>query len=247
MSKPTAYKTIIPHAFILIVGLLAFLFIHSGYQFMLKNNFATFELFDQISKDIVGYFYLIQKLLLPVELSIDPQINDNWNIILAIKAFVIALMLAVSWYYRKKAPWLMLSIFWFFIILVPNLSFIPRHDIINERHAYLASVGLFLIFVKWLLKLPRHYHKVVMIIIVLIFSWQTRQRNLDYSSEISLWKVETKTYPRNSRAWQNLGYAYQINGQIEYAKSCYYKSLSIEATEITRNNLKQLTSPIILK
>jgi Flp pilus assembly protein TadD len=69
-------------------------------------------------------------------------------------------------------------------------------------------------------------------------------RNRDYASEIALWEATTHTSPGKARAWNNLGYAWQLAGDSERAAMAYAHALALEPGEYkARVNLELLRRP----
>ena len=66
-------------------------------------------------------------------------------------------------------------------------------------------------------------------------------RNWDYENEITLWQASVRQAPNNTRAWNNLGYAYKLNKQNDKAKLAFENALKIDANNYKAFiNLQQL-------
>ncbi len=55
---------------------------------------------------------------------------------------------------------------------------------------------------------------------------QTMRRNLDYRSELALWQATVAASPGKARPWTNLGYARQLQGDLDGAAAAYRCALA---------------------
>ena len=77
--------------------------------------------------------------------------------------------------------------------------------------------------------------------LAIVLGGYTIARNRVYYSEIALWEDTVVKSPQNPRAFNNLGYAYFLEGRKEEARNAYRRALQIDPTfEYARNNLKML-------
>ena len=115
------------------------------------------------------------------------------------------------------APWQRLiafGIFWFFLALAVESSFIPIIDVIFEHRVYLPSAGFFIAAaaaMEWLRLSLRGRQSLVWVtaaVVVLVLAVATVRRNQVWQNEISLWSDVCAKSPNNPRPWNNLGYAY---------------------------------------
>src|SRR4030065_1602791 len=79
-------------------------------------------------------------------LTIDPELPvlTAWTPLLATEAALLLALVAMGVAIRRKFPRPGFGILWFFLHLLPTNSIVPRLDIANERHLYLAACGIFL-------------------------------------------------------------------------------------------------------
>jgi len=117
------------------------------------------------------------------------------------------------------------------LLLVHTL--LPRVDVINERHAYLANVGLCLAIGS----LVRGLKPWLWLLVAVLAALSVR-RNLDYESEVALWQSIVRSAPSNPRAHNNLGVAYELERQLIRARVEYAEALKLEPRYIAaRENL----------
>ncbi len=78
-------------------------------------------------------------------------------------------------------------------------------------------------------KLPalRWVELLVVIAAVLIYGWDTYQRNLVWKDDLTLWSDVVKKSPAKARTYDHLGLAYHRVGDMDNAILQYKKSLSL--------------------
>ena len=162
-----------------------------------------------------------------------------------IVALVLAALLAAGIFALKKRSPAGFGILWFFLHLVPTNSVIPRLDVANERQLYLASWGLFLAAATGLDLLPEkrdaRWKTAAAVVLIAALGMFTVFRNTVYRSEVALWEDTVRKSPAKARAWNNLGYAYDLAGRIPDAEAAYLGALRIDpGYALARGNLKVL-------
>jgi len=111
------------------------------------------------------------------------------------------------------------GIFWFFITLSVESSFIVIKHVIFEHRMYLPSFGFFLICSVIMARLFRSPQKcvVTVCVIALTLSFLTYKRNYVWSDDIAMWQDVINKSPRESRGYMNMGIAYSQRAQWETA------------------------------
>ncbi len=206
---------------------------------------------DNALSQLNGISYLLSRLLFAHRLNIDPDLPvlARWSPVLAAQAALLASLLLSGIVCLRRRPQTGFGLLWFFLQLLPTNSFIPRLDVANERHLYLAAWGLFLLLGKLLAtgwnmgpdqrKWPRFAVAAVLVVAALL----TVARNHDYRSEIALWERTARLSPGKPRVHNNLGYAYQQAGELEQARRSYDTTLRLDpAFSKARGNLAALAS-----
>jgi tetratricopeptide (TPR) repeat protein len=124
---------------------------------------------------------------------------------------------------------------------------IPRLDVINERHFYLAGVGVFLAAGLEIALLCRRFsigRKIFPIIAGAVFATLlcfTMLRNNDYRSERALWESTVRFSSHKSRVYNNLGYAYESEGRRLEARTAFAAALKIDpGNKIAQNNMQHI-------
>ncbi len=124
------------------------------------------------------------------------------------------------------------GVIWFFVTLLPVCHIFPHHELLAEHYLYLPSFGFCLLagyLVDRLLKETPYRFPVYgcCILVALLFSLRTADRNRDWKDGLSLWGKTVKTVPRCARARNNLGFEYDTRGRTGEAVVEYEKALSI--------------------
>ncbi len=206
---------------------------------------------DNALSQVNGITYLLSRLLFAHRLNIDPDLPvlTRWSPVLAAQAALLASSLAVGILCLRRRPHLAFGLLWFFLQLLPTNSVIPRLDIANERHLYLAAWGLFLPLGEALGTAWRtgpggvRWPRIAVAAALAAAALLTVARNHDYRSEIALWERTAVSSPGKARVHNNLGYAYQLGGEPEMAARSYEKALRLDPQFAkARGNLAALAS-----
>jgi hypothetical protein len=212
------------------------------YDALGRRSFAAAVAFE-----VQGLSYVLTRLVLIFRLCIDPGLGQRapagFFVACAGGAILGCLLLMLS--QVRARPLVAFGAAWFGIELVlPNLC-LPRTDVMNERHLYLANVGVFLaggaLWAELGSKLPGRIQKLGVATVTLtltVLGIATFLRNLDYESEVRLWESTTLRAPRNPRAQNNLGVAYEKAGRPRDALTAYAHALELEPRYLqARQNL----------
>jgi hypothetical protein len=117
-------------------------------------------------------------------------------------------------YYRPIS----FGIFWFFITLSVESSFIPIVDVLFEHRIYLPLVGVFIGITTGVLIAANRLRleRIViplLVLITLVLSGVTYARNAIWKDELSLWRDVVEKSPNKARPHTTLGLAYRSQGQ----------------------------------
>lgn len=167
----------------------------------------------------------IKLMFLPVNLCADyltfPIIKGLDDISLYAIIAVVIIMFSSAVYFFKKLRLVSFGILWFFISLLPVSNIIlPVRIIMAERFLYMPVIGIALSFssVTYLLsvkfrkkKILSYANNLLMVLIVLILSALTYERNFIWKDDITFNEGILKVYPDNPRAHWNLAFEYLKN------------------------------------
>lgn len=204
-----------------------------GYDRFFHYSLSTRGLEAQVLGQTAAHAHLLLHSLLGLGTNLDPALSvpAGWGVDQVAAVLFIAGAIGVAVVSRRRLPWLGFSIAWYLLQLAPSNSLLPRFDLANDRHLYLATVGAAFAFVGLLQSPPlRRAAPVLLVATALLLATATYRRNLDYRSELALWQATAQASPGKARAWANLGWARQEAGDIEGARAAYECALALQPT-----------------
>jgi len=207
-----------------------------------------------IDKPIRGTYYFLTQLrvmltyvrlvFIPLNQNIDydyPIIKTVFSpsLLLSISILLIILIIAVRMFHRYRLS--SFGILYFFLALLPESSLIPLKDAIFEHRLYLPIFGygifvtsLFLYLLQsWMLpnynleRWRRSFVIIIPLIIIILYSVLSYNRNLVWKDELALWDDAVKKSPKKARPYQGRGKAYHEKGEIDRAISDYNRAIEI--------------------
>lgn len=202
-------------------------------------SLTTRPLGDNLISQSAAVLYLLKQVVWPFALNTDPLLPkfQEWQPFWIVCGLLAAGLLAVTtwlWRQRGETRWAGFGLLWFLLHLAPTNSLLPRLDLANERHLYLADIGLCLIVARLLEFGTRPRLRAgIAIALLLGLAWLTHARNQVYRDEITFWRDVTAKSPANSRAHNNLGYALANAGQPAAALAAYDRALSLAPDDVT--------------
>ena len=242
MSRKPALRSTWPAWLLGLAGMIVLLGIEH-YRELIANSLETRGLVENLFTQAEGIYYLITRPLLGLHINIDPDIPVHlvFSDKLTWKVLWPLLLMGLAASQMRRRPWLALGIFWFFLHLLPTNSVLARFDVANDRQLYLAMLGPIFILAVMLQKLSAPIRLPAFLALVLILASTTYSRNDDYRDEISLWLATTRDSPNKPRAWNNLGYAYQLANDKNKAIAAYQRALALDPDySRARTNLDQV-------
>jgi len=194
---------------------------------------ATTYLFTQFR----AWIYYIRLFFWPSPLIADYP-GFGWSrsvadprVLLSLAAILAILVLA--WRSRKENAPLSFFLCWYFLLLLPEASFIPLFDAVNGYRAYPAYAGLAAVtlllsikataFLRKKLKIAvndrrlRATYAAALAIAMVALGATTIARNRDWKDGVTLWSDIAAKDPTNGRAYANLAIASIRKGDYEKA------------------------------
>jgi tetratricopeptide (TPR) repeat protein len=128
------------------------------------------------------------------------------------------------------------GIFWFFITLSVESSFIPIRDVIFEYRVYLPSVGATMaVAAGAAIALHRLRDRRLMVaatalivIVPLVLTAAAYRRNAVWQSYVTLWEDVVRKAPGNVRGHYNTGVAYEDRGLMDKAIERYRSAIRLK-------------------
>jgi tetratricopeptide (TPR) repeat protein len=225
---------------------LLLLIMHPRYFALLYDVIGRRSLLDSARYQLLGLEYLGARLLLLAPLCIDPGLwlqKPSWLLAGVTLALLGALVAWAAWRRKRVA---LFGLGWCVLHALLPFLILPRVEVINERHFYAASSGLFLaagatwsaLSARW----ARPLRVALPATLGLLLGALTLQRNLDYRSELELWQSTVAAAPNNPRAHNNLGVAYELAGRLAEARNSYARALILAPRyHAARDNLTRST------
>ncbi len=182
-----------------------------------------------LSQPAVVVFYYLHKILFPINLNVDPDIEVVTNLFSF--SFIVSMMLIafIAYYLWKQKAWRFYIFFlsWFFIILSPSSSIVTLHDLAAEHRVYLALPGVVFILSYGIFDTLKNQKSCVFILcgLTLILGTLNIERNRVWKNELTLWSDSYKKSPDKLRPLINLARAHSIEGNKEDAVRYYEEAL----------------------
>jgi len=245
-----AFRRQAVHWMLLVIILVAFL-LHLKYEQLFEFSFELRGIKENLLSQFNGLGYLLSRLVAVNSLNIDPDIPvfSAWTPSIIIKAILISSLLILSLITYRTKKWISFGILWLFLQLLPTNSIVPRLDIANERHMYLPAWGIFLIVAIGVEKLRTGYYEqrrlfhACILALLIVMGYFTWARNNIYRSEVALWEDTILRSPNKARCYNNLGFAYALEGRYEKAKEAYMRASDLDPDfRLAKNNLRKVES-----
>lgn len=234
----TQIKRLLWPSFIVIILTCILLVYFSYYQKLLIFSLQSRSFNQQLLAQSIAYPYFVS-VIFSLQANIDPDLitpskwqTQHWltlSLLLSIGVFSL-------WRVCKYRCWWAGAMLWFLCCLMPSNSIIPRLDIANDRHLYLALWSVASIVVISVYQLLPRTHIVVLSLSIFVLAWFTLVRNMDYQSEVALWLRTTEQSPNKSRVWNNLGVACQQQANIECAEYAFLTAVKLDPNNLTAAN-----------
>jgi tetratricopeptide (TPR) repeat protein len=206
------------------------------YQEMLEASLALRPFAEQLHLQAAAIARHAGVLILALPPNIDPQLPA----VPPVAGLAILAAIAVGFALLRIQPWYALALLWFFLHLAPTNSLLARADPVNDRQLYLASIGPLALAGFAVALLPR-WRAAAIVAAAAFLGAATIARNQDYRSEVALWSDTVRKSPGSARAFNNLGYALQLEGRRAEARRAYEKALELDPELVqARINLKAL-------
>ena len=237
MSRAWVKKRLLPMAAVgVLLVIIGVFYLGTDPLTLIKSSYRIrdFTLIERVLTEFrVVVFYISQvflphpsRLNLEHHFSVSTSMFDPFTTILSLllllSLFTAGIMLA------RKQRILSFAIFWFLGNLLIESSVIGL-EIIFEHRTYLPSMFIILavaVLADRLLQEAR-LKKAVLVLVVIMFSIWTFQRNMVWQDELTLAKDSALKSPDKPRAQMNLGRAFEAVGDYENSVRHYEKAISL--------------------
>ena len=174
---------------------------------------------------------------LPTRLSADtywPIVEDPFDARVLIGVTFVVAALAAAWAAsrRRETRPIAFGILWFFIALLPTSSLVPLWEPMNDHRMYFPFIGLALavvwaggLAVRRLAPSIQPFAAAAAVTILVAMAYGTRQRNVVWRTEESLWLDATIKSPDNGRGLMNYGVIQMTKGNLPLAREYFDRAL----------------------
>jgi tetratricopeptide (TPR) repeat protein len=136
--------------------------------------------------------------------------------------------------FNQNSTLLKCAFFWALVTVLPTSSIIPLKQIATEHRTYLPgigiSMGMGILFLRTI-TLSRLLYPTLLIFLV-IYSFLTMKRGLDYRSEIKIWEDTARKSPYKSMVHNNLGTAYLFKEELKEAQQSFAVSSALSPSDV---------------
>jgi Tfp pilus assembly protein PilF len=180
---------------------------------------------------LITYLRLV---ILPINQNLDydyPVAHTFFNVQTMTSLLLLLAMAAAGIKLFAKHRLIAFAIFWFFLTLSIESSFIPIRDIIFEHRLYLPmaglSVSIVIMLYHFLWRKNARLFYTVMVIILFFCAMLTYARNNVWQDEVTLWHDTIEKSPRKVRPYNNRGRAYGNRGEYDKAMNDFKRAIEI--------------------
>jgi hypothetical protein len=130
------------------------------------------------------------------------------------------------WGTLARRSWTAGGLLWFFLLLAPTNSLMPRLDVASDRHLYPALIGL--AWVAGALCSNMRRGQALLWLLLPLLAIALLIRNEDYRSATALWARTAAQSPGKSRVWNNLGMACRQEGRPDCARAAFSEAWRLD-------------------
>jgi hypothetical protein len=190
-------------------------------------------LVDAVVHQLEGVAWVASRVVAVHRLSIDPGLGLQPVSAPAVAAggLVVAALAFTALGAARRQPVVAFGAAWILVHLFVPWVLLPRVDVLNERHAYVALAGAapaVATAVGGALARAPGRGGLTIAILALLLGAATARRNHDYRSERALWEATVRASPGNPRAHHNLGAVHEREGRLDAARASYAAALERE-------------------
>ena len=204
-----------------------------SYRPLFLSKYSPFERLITTPKIILSY---LNTLIFPFNLHMERTLNVSKSLIepvTLLSLLTLVLIIFSIFYLKRRHKLISFGLAWFIVALLPLLGLVPLNATIADHWLYVPSLGFFLSLTVIL----KRRQNVALIIICLIFSLITINRNTDWKDEFTFFTRTLAKNPASALAHNNLGALYARQNNYDLAKKEYIIAIEVdpEYTEAINN------------
>jgi tetratricopeptide (TPR) repeat protein len=176
----------------------------------------------------------VRMFFLPYGQNVDPDVHVSAGLtdVAAIAGLVAWVAIAIAaWIYRKRFPLASFGVLVFLLLIAPTSSIVPIRDVLAERRVYLPFLGLILICLEGLRRVPMTQSVTVGAVALLACTVLTYRRSAVWGSPLELWEDSVAKSPNKVRPRFHLAFAQYQAGNCQQAAATYEIAATIEPPE----------------
>jgi tetratricopeptide (TPR) repeat protein len=178
-------------------------------------------------------FVYLGQFLLPVHLDVDWDFPISRTIfdrgaIFGLVALIA--LVALAWRYRRRFPLATYGFLAYLLLMAPTSSILPIADPVADRRLYISMIGLLLIVVDLLARVPVAPKQLATAcaIVLLACAWATRAHAAIWSNPVTLWQNTVLKSPNKRRVHFQLASSYYDAGRCDLAIPEYRRTAELE-------------------
>ena len=201
-----------------------------------KANLSIGALTESFIRNIPVYFQMVQKLVLPVNLSLLSTPQDHNYLLLA----VALLLLAALFYFSRNVSYkkVLFGFLWFNAFLLP--TFLVHILTGFEHRVYLPFIGFLIMLLEtdFLKDLKlRHSYRLYTSVAFLVLLFAINLNHVKaFSNGFEFWKTASDSSPHSSLAKLNYGARLTEQGKLPEALQVYLEGININPLEPKLHN-----------
>lgn len=132
----------------------------------------------------------------------------------------------LAFFSRKRSPLVLFGVCWFFITVAIESTFFPL-DPIYEHRLYLPMVGVAIVGIEFMRRLPARPVRFAAVALLLVFSVMTVQRNAQWGDPIGFWEDNVARVSHSYRPKDHLAVEYFKAKRYEEALALWQEAIRI--------------------
>ncbi|MGO4880830.1 MAG: hypothetical protein ACLP59_08415 [Bryobacteraceae bacterium] len=196
-------------------------------------NLPEFTWYQYFFTECRAFYVYLRLLVFPAGQNLDWQFAASHNILDHGAIFGLAAILLLAGaaiYFRRRYPLISYGFLTYLLLMAPTSSFVPIRDPIAERRLYLPMIGILLVVIGALARLPVDRRKLAAAlgVVVVVLAVVTYQRNQLWGSDIALWEDSASKSTGKQRPHLHLAHTYYTYGRCTDAIREYAEAARIE-------------------
>ncbi len=211
-----------------------------------NSNFKSYSTAQTLSTIPLVIWKYIGLLLFPVNLSLFHEtilVEGPLDVRFILPTLGLVALVAALWPLRKSIP-ARFAVLWFAINLVPvlNLSAFTQEFLVQERYAYIPSIGFSLLIAMALVRIPveRWFtlgnrpmaRALVVALVVLGLTGKTLAQNTVWKDDMTLWTYGAETAPEQPMSHYILGHKYLTQQELDKAIESFEAYLQLNSKNL---------------